>query len=211
MSSSAISAQGSQFFIGSGTAGAKTITGITQAYRAQVTSTSHGLVVGDRVTFASVVGMTEINAEVGTVIESDTNTFVVDIDTRGFTAYSSSGTATPVTWTQVKDISTFNFESGERSEIDVTNLDSTAKEFRLGLKDNGNFSVALRVVHSDAGQAACRSALGSDAVSSFKLVLPNAEVGTFSGQVKSMPESGGVDAVYEGSMNVRVSGDITWA
>ena len=211
MSSSAISAQGSQFFIGSGTSGAKTITAITQAYRAQVSSTAHALSLGDRVTFAAVVGMTEINALVGTVIAVDTDTFVVDIDSRDFTAYTSDGTATPVTWVQVTEVSTFSGFDGERSEIDVTNLDSTAKEYRLGLKDNGTFSVNLRVVHSDAGQTACTTALGSDAVSNFKLVLPNSEVGTFAGLVKSMPESGGVDAVYEGSMNIRVSGDVTWA
>jgi hypothetical protein len=211
MSSSAISAQGSQFFIGSGTSGAKTITAITQAYRAQVSSTAHALALGDRVTFDSVVGMTEINSEVGTVIDVDTDTFCVDIDSRAFTAYSSAGTATPVTWVQVKEIKTYSGFDGERSEHDVSNLDSTAKEFRLGLKDNGTFSANISVVHSDAGQTACQTAHGSDSVSNFKLVLPNAEVGTFSGQVKSMPESGGVDAIIEGSINIRVSGDVTWA
>jgi hypothetical protein len=211
MASNAISAQGTTLHIGSGTSGAKTITAITAAYRAQVTSSAHGLAVGDRVTFAAVGGMTQINTLVGTVIAEDTNTFIVDIDSRAFSAYTSGGTATPVTWTQVKEISTFSFGSGERSEIDVTNLDSTAKEYRLGLKDQGNLEISLRVVHSDAGQTACQAALGSDAVSNFKITLPNTEVGTFSGQVKSMPESGGVDAVHEGSMTIRVTGDIVWA
>lgn len=211
MSSNAISAQGTKLYIGSGTTGAKTITAITAAYRAQVSSTAHGLNLGDRVTFASVVGMTEINTLVGTVIAKTTDTFVVDIDSRAFTAYTSGGTATPVEWVQIKEISTFSGFDGERSETDITNLDSTAKEFLLGLKDNGTFSSNLRVVHADAGQTACRVAHGSDVSSPFKLVLPNEEVGTFSGLVKSMPESGGVDAAYEGALNIRITGDVTWA
>ncbi len=211
MSSSAISAQGSKLYIGASTSGAKNITAITKAFNAQITSTAHGLAKGDRVTFASVGGMTELNTLSGVVLSVATDTFVVNIDTREFTTYTSGGTATPIEWTQIKEISTFSFGGGERSEIDVTNLDSTAKEYRLGLKDNGNMEIALRVVHSDAGQTACRTALGADDPVPFKIDLPNAESGTFDGLVKSMPESGGVDAVYEGSLTIRVTGDITWS
>jgi hypothetical protein len=211
MASNAISAQGTTLHIGSGTSGAKTITAITAAYRAQVTSSAHGLAVGDRVTFAAVGGMTQINTLVGTVIAEDTNTFIVDIDSRAFSAYTSGGTATPVTWTQVTDIKTYNFADGERSEIDTTNLSSTSKEFLLGLQDNGTFEVTLNVYHADPGQAACRAAKGSATASPFKVTLPNSEVATFSALVKSMPESGGVDAVFEGSMSIRVTGDIVWA
>ena len=50
MASGAISAQGSQFFLGTGTGGAITITAITKAVQAKVTGT-HSLAVGDRVTF----------------------------------------------------------------------------------------------------------------------------------------------------------------
>ena len=211
MPSGAINAQGSKLYIASGTSGAKTITAITQAYRAQVTSAAHGLSVGDRVTFAAVVGMTEINTLVGTVIAKDTNTFIVNIDSRTFTAYTSDGTATPVTYTQIKEVISYDFGGGERPDIDISNLESTAREYRLGLKDQGNFTCNISVVHSDAGQTACRTALGSDTPVGFKFELPNAEVGTFLGLVKSMPESGAVDATHSGSLVVRITGDIEWA
>lgn len=211
MASAAISAQGSKMYIGSGTTGAKTITAITQAYRAQVTSSAHALEVGDRVTFAAVVGMTEINTLVGTVIAKDTNTFVVNIDSRAFTAYASDGTATPVEWTQIKQVQTFSWEDGEGPDIDITDLDSTSKEYLVGLQDPGNFSVGLTVNSDDPGQVACVAAKTSGDIKDFKIELPNSKLRNFSGIVKSMPETGGVDSAFTGSMSIRISGEVTRA
>lgn len=69
------------------------ITAITQAAAALVTtSTNHNLVIGDTVFFNEVVGMTQINLLTGTVQTTPTpTTFTVDIDSTGFTAYSSGG------------------------------------------------------------------------------------------------------------------------
>lgn len=190
----AIKAQGSKFYIGTGTGGAKTITAITQAFRAQVTSAAHGLVVGDRVTFASVAGMTQINTLVGTILAQDTNTFCVNIDSRAFTTYTSAGTATPVTFTQVKGVDSFDWQDGEITEIDTTELEDSVKSSMSGLADPGAFTVNLNVLTTDAGQIACKTAKDSGLVKTFKLELSNAATRTFDGYVKAMPESGGVDA-----------------
>lgn len=76
------------------TATNKTITNITKAAQAQVTITSHGLSVGDTVTFHNVVGMIQINTLTG-VVQSivDANNFTVNINSTGFTSYSSGGIA----------------------------------------------------------------------------------------------------------------------
>lgn len=73
---------------------AKTITGITKAANAVVSSTSHGFLPMAVVQFAGVVGMTEINGLYGTVLSVNTNDFTVDIASTNFTTYSSAGTAT---------------------------------------------------------------------------------------------------------------------
>lgn len=212
MASNAISFQGAKLEIGTGSGTAKNITAITQAFRAQVTSNAHGLLVGDRVTFASVGGMTQINTLVGTIVAKDTNTFCVDIDSRAFTSYTSGGTATPVAYTQVKDIKSVRFAPGGRTEIDVTNLDSTAKEKRLGLKDNGTMSGDLNVDLTDAGQNACRASEGSDDVKTFRMTLPSsAGTATFNGQVKQMSWEGAVDGVHMGTYEITITGDIAWA
>lgn len=72
----------------------KTVTNITKATAAVVTAATHGFSVGDTVTFAAVIGMTEINDRIGVITAvADANTFTVNIDSTGFTAYSSAGTA----------------------------------------------------------------------------------------------------------------------
>ena len=79
--------------------GDKTITGITAADPAVVTSSSHGYSDGDFVTISSVVGMTEVNNKTFKVSNKTTNTFELqdvdgnDINSSGYTAYSSAGVA----------------------------------------------------------------------------------------------------------------------
>lgn len=81
------------------TATNKTISNITQAAAAVVTSTAHGLVTGDIVTFHGVVGMTQINTLTGVVTRIDANSFSVNINSTGFTAYGSGGIANKISGT----------------------------------------------------------------------------------------------------------------
>ncbi|MEE9367046.1 MAG: DUF2460 domain-containing protein [Dehalococcoidales bacterium] len=72
-----------------------TITDITQASLAVVTtSAAHGFITGDIITITSVSGMTEINGLSSTITFLTSTTFRMTIDSSGFTAYTSGGTAT---------------------------------------------------------------------------------------------------------------------
>ena len=90
----------------------KSISGITAANPAVVTSSSHGYSNGDRVFIKGIVGMTELNNREFTVANKTTNTFELSgIDSSAFTAYSSGGTSgkiveitTTYTVTQVKEL-----------------------------------------------------------------------------------------------------------
>ena len=80
------------------TEGDKTITAITGADPGVVTSSSHGYSDGDFVIITSVVGMTEVNGKTFKVASKTTNTFELqdvdgsNVDTSGYTTYSSAGT-----------------------------------------------------------------------------------------------------------------------
>lgn len=78
----------------------KTITGITAADPGVVTATAHGFENGDLVEIWGVVGMTEVNGNTYQVANKATDTFELtdpttgeDIDTSGYTAYTSGGYA----------------------------------------------------------------------------------------------------------------------
>ena len=75
----------------------KTITGITQANPAVVTVSSHGYSNGDDVWINSVVGMTQVNGRRFRIANVTTNTFELQgINSTGYTAYASAGTAADV-------------------------------------------------------------------------------------------------------------------
>jgi hypothetical protein len=212
MTSTAISAQGSTLSVNTATAGAKTLTGITQANPAVLTSAGHGLLKGDVGAVAAVVGMTQLNGVIGVVQYTSTNTFVLQgVDSTAMTAYASGGTFTPQAWTPVKNVKTYTGMDGSAAVIDVSNLDSTAKEKRMGLQDEGQFSMDLDLDSTDAGQIALLAARTAQSVKQFKLVLPNGATATFSGFCKKITAAGGVDQVMKRTVDIEITGPVTWA
>ena len=215
MASTAISAQGTIVQIATGTGGAKTITAMVVGNPTVITATAHGFSNGDVVAIAAVTGTiaTSVNGFNWVVQFKTTNTFAINFDSTGL-AYTSGGTATPNTYTAIANVKTVSeIESGSASEIDVTNLSSTAKEYRLGLVDNGSFSMAIHHSNADAGQAAAQARRLDGAATNFKIILPSGTTPTasFSGLVKKFSKNAAVDGVVEGSIDVRINGAITWA
>lgn len=116
-----------------------------------------------------------------------------------------------VAWTRIKNVKSFSGFDGQAAEIDVTDLDSTAKEFRTGLQDHGNFQFDINVNRTDPGQLAVEAARKSGAVTPFRLTLPDKQAATFDALVKSTPLQGSVDAVLTGSVTLRITGDVKWS
>jgi len=93
-----------RFFTNSGqiVEGDKTITGATQANPCVITSSSHGYLDGEEITISSVGGMTELNGKRYLVANKTANTFELtdkdgaNINSTGFTAYTSGGVANRV-------------------------------------------------------------------------------------------------------------------
>lgn len=97
----------------------KSITGITQAASAVVTvGAAHGFATNDLVYISGVVGMTQINGQVGTVTATGASTITVNIDSTNYTTYSSGGTAVKyLTTTDVLDWSG-EFDVPVRLDVD---------------------------------------------------------------------------------------------
>lgn len=211
MTSTAIPAQGSTLQIATGSGSAKTITAVSVGNPTILTVTAHALANGDVVTLAALTGLdaATLNGLTVSVRNITTNTFAVYVDTTGKTITAGSGTATPVSFTAVANIKDFSGFDGSASEIDVTNLDSTAKEFRLGLTDAGQFTINIDYDNSNAGHIALRARQVSGLLTNFKFTLPNSNAITFSGYVKKFSLAGGVDAVTKTAVDIRVSGAVT--
>lgn len=210
----AISAQGSKIEIATGTGGAKTITAISKANPCQITSAAHGLSAGDVVALAAIGGMTELNGINAVISHVTTNTFALEnVDSTGYTTYTSGGTATPVTYTEIAEVNSFSPPEASASEVDVTHLKSTSKEFLLGLVDNGEISLDMNYVENDPGQQAMIASNIAATKKSYKITLPNATVFSFEAFCKgisAIPKAG-VDSKLTRSAKLRVTGDVTEA
>lgn len=215
MPSTANSAQGTAVKIATGTAGAKTLTGATQAYPCVVTSTAHGLAAGAVGTISGVVGMTQLNGTQAIVEYPTANAFALKgVNSTAYTAYTSGGTFTPVLFSTVGNVVGFAGFDGQASEIDVSNFASVAVEVKLGLVDNGQLSLDLHLDNSDAGQNQAKTVQVSGALTNMQVVLPSGfttPTASFAGYVKQFSLTGRVNQVVSASINIRISGAVAWA
>jgi hypothetical protein len=209
MPSTAQVAQLSKFYV-SGTPGsAITITAITKAVAAVVTAVNT-LTVGDVVIFGAVTGMPEINGLLGIVTVATGTNFTVAIDSSGFATAGTNGTASPQTFSKVGNVQDFTPDGGTATVIDVTNMDSTAKEKRQGLQDNGNYALTFDSDDTDVGQLRLIAARAAQAVVVFKQYYPGGlKIRAWQGFVQKVTEpAAGVDKVLRSSATIVVTGPI---
>lgn len=208
MSSTAISAQGSTLHIGNTSGGAATITSVSAGYPTIIHAT--GIQNGDVVAIAGTSGAAGLNA---TFVAKNVNAsgFAVDFDSTSMTVTVASATATPQTWTQIINLKSFTGFDGQLTEIDASNLDSTAKEFVPGLSDPGQLSLVIDLDNANLGHQAVRTAHFASTRKPFKLTLPDGHVASFTAFVKKFPVDGGVDKIVAANVDLRISGPITWS
>jgi hypothetical protein len=207
MTSTAIGAQGTEFYLSTGSGSAKTITGVTLGYPTIVTAAAHGLSPGDVVTIGGVGGATAVNGT-WVVVYRTTNTFAIVLDTTSSGAYTSGGTATPVTWTQIVNVRTFSGFDGVANIIDVTNLSSIAEEVRKGIPRFGQIALEIDWDYGSAGHLAILSRHLTQGQNSFKMILPDQSTTTWNGYIMKVPSQGGVDQVVRGTIDVRITGPV---
>jgi hypothetical protein len=130
------------------------------------------------------------------------------IKAQGFKLEIETGAFSPPHWLEVKEVKSFNEQQAESADIDVTHLQSTAKEFLTGLPDNGTFTGDINFVIGDPGQIAMRAARESQTVQNFRATFSDTSTAEFSGFVKSMPVSGGVDQAVASSFSIKVTGEV---
>lgn len=210
---SGISAQGSTLFISTGTGSAKTITGVIAGNPTILTIAAHGLGNGDVGSIAGLSGADAalLNGQTLVVKNKTANTFAVDVDTTGKTITAGAGTFTPQLLTKINGVQSFSGLDGAAGELDTTDLDSVAMEYIAGLRDEGKFGYEFKVLNTDPGQLAVRAARTTGTVRSIKLVLPDASTATFGVIVKSLPLNGATNTVLKSSVDMKITGPVTFA
>jgi hypothetical protein len=207
----AIKSQSALLQVSTATGSAKTITAITAASPPVVTSAAHGLANGTIVNITGVVGMTQVNNRSFVVANTAANTFELKgVDGTTYTAYASGGTATPQTLTAVGEISAMSGFDGQADEIDTTHLQSTAKEYLIGLQDFGNVQLEMNLLTGDTGQTKLRTLKGSASVGTFAITLSSGAIAAFQALVKSLTFQNSANDKVSSSCQLRVTGEPSW-
>ena len=122
-----------------------------------------------------------------------------------------------VAFTSLGCIKSFSVDGNARAEIDITCLTSTSKEYIFGLRDEGTMSLEITYDPSDAGWNLAQASYASDTAYKFKVtfndqITPVTGSGTiqdFDGFVMNLSYNGAVDDALSGSIEVKITGDIT--
>lgn len=133
------------------------------------------------------------------------------IGTQGTTIEVDTGLPGTPTFTIIGNATGWSGPSFTRNEIDVTALDSVAKEYILGLKDPGEFSIDVNVDKSDPGQEFLWENLNLNTPIAVKLTFPVTPPDGFAflALVMNFETSGNADDKVDGTISLRVTGDVT--
>lgn len=127
------------------------------------------------------------------------------ISAQGTKVSMNTSTDMAPVWTLIKNVYEFSGFDGAASDIDVTDLQSDAKEYRAGLQDWDSVTMGININMKDESHQALLAAKKSGAVKEFKTELSDGTTMEFSGYVKNFPIQIAVDSVYKGSVQVKIS------
>lgn len=137
------------------------------------------------------------------------------IKTQGTTISIDDDSGTPVTINGHQSIT--GIGSGQATKIDVTTLASTAKEYRMGLQDWGDFTMNFIWNLDDLGQFEMLDAKDKQSVRTFIMTLPATDpsvtlnVMTAEVLVLQMQTDINADGVVQGTATFAITGEPVWS
>lgn len=121
------------------------------------------------------------------------------------------GSGSPLSYTAIKEIVSFNGPGGAGQVIDVTDLSSDAVEKIMGLPDEGQLSFEINYLPTDTQHALLRAQRDAQAVTKFQLIFTDTGTTTwaFDGFVTGFTVTGGVNAPIKANVTLEISGSIS--
>lgn len=113
----------------------------------------------------------------------------------------------------VGEVTDFSGPGGQAADVDITTLNSTAKEFFIGLRDEGEITMSLNFNATDAGQAALIAdrANRTKRKAAIKFTDTATHVAVFDAYCKGFSISGAVDDKVSAQAVLRISGAVTYS
>lgn len=188
----------------------KTITGITKANPAVVSSVAHGLTNGDYV-LIKAQGMAEVNGRVFRVASAATDSFELEGEDSTLYGTFASGTAQEITFgTTLATLTSVAASGGEFDSIDTTLIHDRAKSSIPGLASASEYTFESVWDVSDAGLIAANQASKTKAQKAFMIVFSNGQRVMFYGYIGAQLAPGGsTGGMVTTSVKITAQGQLT--
>lgn len=131
------------------------------------------------------------------------------IESQGTTIGISDG-GSPSNFSNVANVVSFGGPGGSAAVIDVTNLASTAKEKRMGLPDEGQFTLDLNFDPDSQTHIILQNARANRTRLEFKITYTDTTPSTdvFFGYVTGFQKQGAVDQIVKASVTIEIDGAV---
>lgn len=179
------------------------------------TATAHGLTNGDMLTITGAIPAAYNGTYPVTVTSATVVTYTAGSAPGGPATTMGSYTGTTAAYADVEEASDIKIGGVQVSTVDVTHLQSTAKEYVAGLLDNGSLDFSCNFTNGPV-QTLLRTDMYNGITSPYKMIIN--PTGTtpinvmFSGFVtKADGPSAKVDGKMEMQYTVKITGSILFA
>jgi len=134
------------------------------------------------------------------------------LETQGV-VFAIGDAASPEVFNTIPEVMSFDGPGGSASVIDVSDLASSAREKRMGLADEGQFSFEIAYIPSNTYHTLLRTRRSGRTLTNFRITLTDSpqSVISFSGYVLEFRVSGGVDDFLRANVTIEISGSVTVA
>lgn len=184
---------------------AKTITAITKANPAVVSSAAHGYSNGDVVVLA-IEGMTELDGLVVRVANIAAGTFELEgIDSTNFGTFTSGTAKKILTWLTVAEATQVNFGAGSADQLEKTRLIDRTKRFEAGLPDQPNVTVNVFSDVTDSAQVKVEQYGRDGTAVAWRYTRKSGKLTYFGGTPSTVGEDNNVGQLVTGSFTITQS------
>lgn len=128
----------------------------------------------------------------------------------------NTGSPTTPIWTAVSEMKSFDQSGRQMMTVDVTNTESTAKEFIATIPDGGSWKVAGNRVGADTGQLAMETAYQAGTLTMFQIQFPKwgtqttqGDAFSFNALIEDLNYSISVDKEVSVTSTLKLSGPMT--
>lgn len=121
--------------------------------------------------------------------------------------------ASPIVYNKIAEVLSISGPELSRETLEVTSLDSTAKEYIAGLQDGGSISLEMNWISGNSYQQAMRALVTSGSSANFLIEWPNSPKTrvSFTAVAESWAINTEPNAAITASMSLKISGAPNWS